>query len=165
MRSSEDRIHPRAQEVASAAVAPALCDVATLNRAAFTFEVRDRAGATPLTAEQRTAALAALAAVDGGAAASDAWATGQKRGEAKVQYDGLAKEGKILRAVVLVTLDEVNTLRQWLASFKAEVAASTSLADLKTRVAGLPNTPDRTGAQARTAIRNRIDNGSADAPP
>jgi hypothetical protein len=139
MRSSEDRIHPRAQEVASAAVAPALCDVATLNRAAFTFEVRDRAG--------------------------DAWATGQKRGEAKVQYDGLAKEGKILRAVVLVTLDEVNTLRQWLASFKAEVAASTSLADLKTRVAGLPNTPDRTGAQARTAIRNRIDNGSADAPP
>lgn len=79
--------------------------------------------------------------------------------------DGLVSEAgdyKLLRAVMLVLLDEVNALRGWLASFKAAVAASTSLADLKTRVAALPNTPDRTATQARNAVLARIDDGSAD---
>lgn len=73
--------------------------------------------------------------------------------------DGL---GKILRAVVILTVDELNILRQWVMSFKAAVAAATSLADLKTRVAALPNLNDRTNAQARNAIEDHVDNGNAD---
>lgn len=69
---------------------------------------------------------------------------------------------KAMRALALVALDEINILRQWLTSFKAEVAAAANLADLKTRIAGLPNTHDRTAAQLKTAIRNQIDAGNAD---
>lgn len=65
--------------------------------------------------------------------------------------------GIILRAVADITKDEINLLRQWLASFKVQVAASTNLANLQTRVAALPDMPDRTLAQLRTAIQNRID--------
>ena len=161
----DTRIQLRAQEAANAAIAPALCDVAVRDIATLSFEVRDRPGATPLTPAQRTAALTALAALSWDDAALDAWEVTRQRGDAKAQYDDLAKLGKVLRAVVLVTLDEINTLRQWDADLKAAVAAATNFADLKTRIAALPGMPDRTGAQARTAVRNRLDNGSADAPP
>ncbi len=69
---------------------------------------------------------------------------------------------RLARAVSLVTLDEINLLRQWITSFKAAVAAASSLADLKTRVAALSNTPDRTPAQLRNAVRNRIETSDAD---
>lgn len=68
----------------------------------------------------------------------------------------------LMRAFGLAALDEVNVTRQWLASFKAEVAAATNLADLKARVAGLPATPDRTKSQLMNAIRGKIDTGNAD---
>ena len=61
-----------------------------------------------------------------------------------------------MKAVVLVLVDEINLLRGWIAGFKAAVAASTSLADLKTRVAATAAMPDRTGAQAKTAIANKV---------
>ncbi len=61
------------------------------------------------------------------------------------------------RGAALVTLDEVNTLRQWLAAFKVEVAAATNLANLQTRVASLPAMADRTANQLRSAIRGKID--------
>ena len=54
--------------------------------------------------------------------------------------------------MVLVALDEINVLREWLASFKTEVAAASSLSDLKTRIAGLPATPDRTAVQLKNAV-------------
>ncbi len=66
------------------------------------------------------------------------------------------------RAVAGILVDEINVLRQWLASFKVEVVAASNLADLKTRVAGLPATPDRTLAQAKTAYQNKVDSGAAD---
>jgi hypothetical protein len=66
------------------------------------------------------------------------------------------------RTVAALLVDEVNILRQWLASFKVEVAAATTLADLKTRVAGLPATPDRTLTQAKTAYETKVDSGAAD---
>lgn len=68
------------------------------------------------------------------------------------KYD--AKE--ILRAQALVLIDEINNLRQWIESFKTATAAATSLADLKTRVAGLSSMPNRTPTQARTAIVNKL---------
>lgn len=73
-----------------------------------------------------------------------------------------AETEMLIRAVVLTTLDEVNVLRSWLASFKTEVAAASSLADLKTRVAGLPGMGPRTAQQVRTAIGNKIEAGDAD---
>lgn len=69
---------------------------------------------------------------------------------------------KVVRALALSVLSELNTLRGWLASFKTEVAAAASLADLKTRVAGLPATPDRTRQQLVNAILAKIDDGTAD---
>lgn len=85
-----------------------------------------------------------------------------ERASAQVLVDETAAREKVLRAAADVIRDEINLLRQWLALFKTEVAAATSLADLKTRVAGLPNTPDRSLAQFRTAIINRINDGSVD---
>jgi hypothetical protein len=66
------------------------------------------------------------------------------------------------RAIVLVAIDEINLLRQWITSFKAAVALAASLADLKTRVAALDNLPDRTAAQAKNAVVAKIDAGAAD---
>lgn len=67
------------------------------------------------------------------------------------------------RALTSILVDEFNTLRSWLRDYKAAVAVASTLADLKTRVAALPNMPDRTLAQLRTAIENRIDSGDVDA--
>ena len=61
-----------------------------------------------------------------------------------------------MKAVVLVLVDEINLLRGWITGFKAAVAASTSLADLKTRVAATAAMPDRTREQAKTAIANKV---------
>lgn len=62
------------------------------------------------------------------------------------------------KAILLTILDELNLLREWDMSFKAAVAAATSLADLKARVAALPDMPDRTVQQAIAAIRNKAGN-------
>ena len=86
----------------------------------------------------------------------------QYRTGQKSNFNGAG--GVYLRALVKVLLDENNNLRQWITSFKAEVEASSNLADFKTRVAALPNTPDRTLAQAKTAIQNKIDDKSVDEP-
>jgi hypothetical protein len=67
-----------------------------------------------------------------------------------------------LKAVAAVTAEEINNIRQWLADFKAQVALASTLADLKTRVAALPNMPQRTLTQVRTAIANKIDAGTVD---
>ncbi len=100
----------------------------------------------------------------------DAWAAqiqadllAASRAGAKNSVDELSPEGVRLRAALLVIMEEMNLLRGWLASFKSEVAAATNLADLKTRVATLPATPDRTASQLKTAIKNKIYAGNADA--
>lgn len=66
----------------------------------------------------------------------------------------------LFKALATITMDELNILRQWVQSFKVEVAAASSLADLKTRVASLPELEDRTAAQLKTAIKNRVDSQS-----
>lgn len=78
---------------------------------------------------------------------------------AKEYHIGLKAENMALRATVTLVVDELNILRQWLSDFKTEVAAATNLANLQTRVASLPNMPDRTYQQAKTAIKTLIDNG------
>ncbi len=59
------------------------------------------------------------------------------------------------KAILLTLLDELNNLRDWITAFKAATAAATSLANLQTRVAALPNTPDRTVPQAIQAVREK----------
>lgn len=84
------------------------------------------------------------------------------RVSAKDQIIGTIPLPILLRALADILKDEINILRGWTVSFKAEVAASASLADLKTRVATLSTLDDRTLAQLKTAIRNRIDSGDVD---
>ncbi len=71
-------------------------------------------------------------------------------------------EMKALRSVALIVLDENNLLRAWIEAFKVQTAACTSLADFKTRVAGLPATPARTPAQLLNAMVAKVTDGSAD---
>lgn len=76
------------------------------------------------------------------------------------------------RAIMLVLLDEinvtrgeVNVLRKRDRDRTADIAASSSLADLKTRWAARPSLsdiPDRTVDQAKTAFQNKMNSGAAD---
>lgn len=85
------------------------------------------------------------------------------RDRGKAIVDALSDSGILQRALADIVKDELNILRGWIVSFKSEVALAITLADLKVRVAALPDLPDRTLSQLRTAIKNRIDSGSVDA--
>lgn len=63
---------------------------------------------------------------------------------------------KLMTAFADVIKDELNILRGWLVDYKAEVAAATSLPDLQSRVAALPDLADRTLLQVKTQVQNRI---------
>lgn len=84
------------------------------------------------------------------------------RAKAKELFQAMEQSARRDRALVLVTLDEVNLLRSWLTDFKTAVAGAGTLAALKTAVAALPNTPQRTAAQAKNAVLARIDTAEAD---
>jgi hypothetical protein len=115
------------------------------------------------TAAQITAAQNNINAFDWSDPADASWKNLQDRSSAINIYSTLTHDqAKLYRAVMLVAVDELNILRQWLTSFKAAVAAATSLADLQTRVAALPATPDRTPTQAVNAITNKINSGTVD---
>jgi hypothetical protein len=70
---------------------------------------------------------------------------------------GAAAAERSDRAIVKLTVDELNDLRNWVMSFKAVVSGAGTFAALKTAVAGLPNLPARTYAQARNAYDNAVD--------
>lgn len=69
---------------------------------------------------------------------------------------------KVERAVILTIIDELNNIRQWLTALKAANNTATTYATLKTGISGLSNMPDRTSAQAKTAVQNKITAGDAD---
>ena len=81
---------------------------------------------------------------------------------AKAQYDGQTEQGQALRCMAKVILDELNDIRGWTVSFKAEVAAATNLGNLQSRIATLSTLNNRTLSQAKTAIQNCVDNGDVD---
>lgn len=67
-------------------------------------------------------------------------------------------------AIDLTALDAINVLRAWITTFKAEVAAATSLANLQTRVANnTPNLPQIGIAAVIQAVKDKLDSGAADA--
>lgn len=70
--------------------------------------------------------------------------------------------GRLARASLLATRDELNVLRAWLTDLKAAVAAATSLADLQARVAELDHLPQRTVAQVKAGLAGAIDSANAD---
>lgn len=86
----------------------------------------------------------------------------RQRLEAKEAIDSSDHNAKLLRAIIIVLLDENNSLRSWIRAFKTETAAATNLANFQARVAGLPNVPDRTLTQARNAVKSKIAAGDVD---
>ena len=98
-------------------------------------------------------------AFDGSQAAQDAWQAGQNQDRAITFMTILDSDARAYRAVAAIMVDEINSLRDWITDFKAAVAAASSLADLKTRVAALPNLPDRTLQQAKNAFIAKIQGG------
>lgn len=78
------------------------------------------------------------------------------------EIDATTGRGVRTRAIAELLVRENNLLRQWIMGFKAEVAAASNLNGLKTGVASLPNMPDRTLSQAKTAYINLINAGDVD---
>lgn len=115
------------------------------------------AGVTVHPTNLQTAAQPTIDAFDWSEAAHEVWIASEAKVTAKALYDAQDAAYRQVRAIVKLTVDELNILRGWLTSFKAEVAAAANLTDLKNRVAALPNTPERTYTQARTAIDTLID--------
>lgn len=68
----------------------------------------------------------------------------------------------LVRAVAATLLDELNSHADKINSILSAVDAATSLADLKSRIALINDYPQRTLAQAKTSILNKIDSGEAD---
>jgi len=97
------------------------------------------------------------------AAWSSAQATAQnliERAAAQFILNSSTELGKLERATADVLIGEINAIREWIVSFKVAVAGAGTLAALKTAVAALPDMPDRTLAQAKTAISNEIAAGT-----
>ncbi len=110
----------------------------------------------------QASAQATINAFDGSQGAYDTWVatvTATQK-EAVTFMQRLEANPKAYRAVAALALDEINTLREWIMAFKAATAAATSLVNLQTRVAALPDLPDRTLAQAKTAFINKVNIGT-----
>jgi hypothetical protein len=80
----------------------------------------------------------------------------RKAGRGQLDQTEGSASARLARAIIVGTVTELNDLRAWITSFKAAVAAASSLANLQTRVAALANTPQRTKAQVITFIKNNV---------
>ncbi len=109
----------------------------------------------------QAAAQATINAFDGSQAAQDTWnALPQDQKDAVLLINLNGANPRAYRAIAALAIDEINTLREWIVSFQAAVAAASSLANLQTRVAALPNLPDRTIAQAKAAFISKVNSGT-----
>ncbi len=110
----------------------------------------------------QTAAQPFINVFDGSQTAQDAWAarvTNYQQNTLIYMFSP-DPDARAFRAVVGLAIDEINTLREWIVAFKAATALASSLANLQTRVAALPDLPDRTLAQAKTAFINKVNSGT-----
>lgn len=62
----------------------------------------------------------------------------------------------VLRAFMLIVIDEFNAHANKVNSMLSAMDAATSLADMKARIGLIADYPQRTEEQLRTAIRNRL---------
>ena len=115
------------------------------------------------TAEQRTAARAALAAFDWSDAAHDAWEFAQRK-QSSIDVLGTSKDVLIvaLRGVIEALVGELNKQKIWNASLKTAVANAATLAQLKTNIATLNNVTPISKPQVRQAIANEINAWNAE---
>ncbi len=113
-------------------------------------------------ANLQTTAQPFINAFDGSQTAQDAWTlrVTDYQSHALPYMANPDPDARAYRAIAAIMVDEINTLREWIVSFQAAVAAASSLANLQTRVAALPNLPDRTLAQARSAFISRVSSGT-----
>ena len=81
---------------------------------------------------------------------------------AKALTDGFVDLPLLLRAVADIVKDEINLLRQRDRDRSTDIAASTTLANLKTAWAARASLTDRTLTQLKTAIKARIDSQTID---
>jgi len=84
------------------------------------------------------------------------------RDQAKAVFMSSEHDGNVLRAIVLVLIDEINTLRSRDRDRAVDVENATSLADLKSRWASRNALDDRTTSQAKTAVKNKINSAQSD---
>ena len=83
-----------------------------------------------------------------------------QRNLAKALID--AQNEIILRALLAVIIDEMNLHALKINAILDAVDGAATLAALKTAVAAIPDHPQRTLAQLRTAVLNKIDTGTVD---
>ena len=68
----------------------------------------------------------------------------------------IAQTENVLRAFMLVAMDEFNAHASKIKEILDSIDAATSLANLQTRIAAVADYPQRTDQQLRTAIRNKL---------
>lgn len=117
---------------------------------------------SPPTQQQTDAATALIGPLDLSGAGLATAENLSQRAAAVSLLNAPDASPKVLRAAVLLLIDEINLLRQRDVDRAADVAAATNLADLKTRWAARSALAARTLAQAKTAITNHINAGDAD---
>lgn len=76
--------------------------------------------------------------------------------------NGTSDRDKLERAIILSLIDALNISMQRDRDRATDVAAATSLADLKTRWAARSTLNDITVPQAKAAVQNKINSGNAD---
>lgn len=112
---------------------------------------------------QKTCVQTALSTFDWQQVTQTAWDLLHLRSDAstRIQAD-TDSEAKLLRAIAAVLLDELNLHAAKINAILDAVDAATSLADLKTRIAAIPDYPQRTLSQVKTAIQNKLTGGTVD---
>lgn len=88
-------------------------------------------------------------------AAVDAASATSERDAIASDVDGA--HPRIIRALAELLVDEFNAHATKMNALLDAIDAASSLATLKTAVAGIANHPDRTLAQLKTAIRNKLN--------
>ncbi len=132
--------------------------VSLLDPVAHTVRIDFKASAT---APQQTAANAIVAAFDWSPSAQTTRDAQLAKAQATAGVDNGAlqagdKTERIVRAVVLLILDEFNAHALKHNAILDAVDAATSLADLKTRVGLITDYPQRTAQQIVDAIKTKI---------
>jgi len=84
------------------------------------------------------------------------------RAFAKALKDALSADGVLFRALVLVLVDELNAHADKENSILTAIDSGSTLAQVKTNIAAIADYPQRTIAQLKTAMENKIDAGTAD---
>lgn len=123
-----------------------------------TARVIYKASATP---QQIAAGDAVVAGFNWTAAADATWTAQQAKATAAKDADdgdlqiGTAQQRQVV-AIVGIVLDEFNLHAAKINSILTAIDASTSFADLKTRIAAIVDYPTRTKAQLVTALKAKI---------